>query len=183
VLILFVGLPGCHNPCRELERKIGLPGWKAKESMLDCRRELRTLEEVAPPFGSVEKWRFETVGKEAQIFFSLQDAIIKADVSVPLQGFARWPAKVPCSDGFKISPEAWASSPLASWYPTRLALVRSSFELAISGPADEPIMTLRGWEDFNCDGVLGMLESVGRIDRKRHLFFQTSYRSPQRITE
>jgi hypothetical protein len=181
--ILTLSLLGCHNPCHELEREIALPGWTAKEGMLACRRELKTLARIARPFGSTAKWRDGTVAEEAHIFFALQEALIKADPSVPLAGFTRWPDKVPCSEGVSVSAEAWEKGPLAKWLPDRPQTMHSSFELATTGPADTPILTIRGWQDFNCDGKVGLWESVGRLDRARHLFSQTSYRSSSEITE
>jgi len=182
-VFLTLGLLGCHNPCRELEREIALPGWTAKEGMLSCRRELKTLERISKPFGSTAKWRDATVGEEAHTFFELQEALIRADLSIPIAGFAKWPEKVPCSEGVWVSADAWERGPLSKWVPDRPPSLHSSFALATTGPADTPVVTIRGWQDFNCDGTLGLLESVGRIDRARHIFSQTSYRSPQQITE
>lgn len=181
--VLTLSLLGCHHPCRELEREMALPGWTAKEGMLACRGELKTLARISKPFGSTAKWRDATVGEEARIFFALQEALVKADPNVPLAGFARWPEKVPCSEGVSLSPDAWDRGPLAKWLPDRPRSLHSSFELLTTGPTDTPIVTIRGWQDFNCDGNVGLLESVGRIDRARHLFSQTSYRSPPHITE
>lgn len=182
VLIAVLGLYACQNPCRELERKMELPGWTTKDGWFTCRAELRTLARISKPFGSVRQWRTETLGQEARLFFGLQEAISKSNPSEPLHGFARWPERVPCSEGVPLTAAEWSRGPLARWIRERPSSLHASFELAVAG-TDRPLITLRAWQDLNCDGRLGLLEVVDRLDRTRHTYDQLSYRSPPQLTE
>jgi hypothetical protein len=180
-LLLWM-IAGCGDPCTDLVRAAGLPGWKPSENVMSCRAQLGTMKKLAAPFGSVAAWRTQTVGLIAHLFFDTQEAIARADVTKPIQPFKRWPEQVPCSQGHPITAEEWKRGPLAAWIREVPDRMPASFELDVQGGTPLRI-TLRAWQDLNCDGKLGLTQAEWFLDPRTHQYSSISYRSSDPICE
>jgi hypothetical protein len=127
----------------------------------------------------------------ASIFLELQQRIIETSSGRPVT-FDSYPAKTPCGDGVVVSEADWQASPLGGLAIANPKKLYFSFEVTHDqrkDTAEAVFLSFRIRQNFNCDSVVGTIESEGLARLGRRLvdtgtWSQTAYRrSPQFISE
>lgn len=166
LIAILCGLCACQQrtnetACEELNR-FAEPGIVLASDELRCTELLEFARTVPHRYGMDFSTWLVTV--PAQTTSLLLDVIFAlTGTSWTPTSFDREPPVIPCGQGFQVTDEYWNRSVLAR-IVTRTRPERLYVSLAVDiPPSPGNIATIRVFQDFDCDGTLGVFELTGEF--------------------